>query len=167
MPVPVQLFDTAIGNRTLNGADVSALSLNLTQGTIDAMPVGGTTPAAGTFTALTATGLLTASAAGAVSAAGTSSQSAATALIKDFNNVSTVAANAGVALPAALAGRRVVILNSGANTLKIWPVNGGSDAIDALSANTNTTLTTTNRIATFYCFVNGTWISSLGGAVSS
>jgi hypothetical protein len=112
-------------------------------------------------------GLTEASASGAVSAAGTSSQANATALTADFNRVGTVAANAGVALPQALPGRRVIILNAGANTLKIWPINGGSDAIDALSANANTTLSTANRIASFYCFQAGTWISSLGGAVAS
>jgi hypothetical protein len=108
-----------------------------------------------------------AAAAGAIVAAGTSSQSAATPLTADFNQVGTAAANSGVALPAAVAGRRVVIANYGAQTVKIWPVNGGTDAIDGLSANTNTTLTTANRIATFYCFVAGTWVSSLGGAVAS
>lgn len=108
-----------------------------------------------------------ASAAGAIVAAGTSSQSAATPLTADFNQVGTAAANSGVTLPAAVAGRRVVVANYGAQTLKIWPINGGTDAIDGLSANINTTLTTANRIATFYCFVAGTWISALGGAVAS
>jgi len=112
-------------------------------------------------------GLSARSAAGGIAAAGTSSQSAATPLTADFNQVSTVAANAGVALPAATPGREIVILNSGANTLKIWPINGGTDAIDGLSANANTTLSTVNRIASLRCFVAGTWISSLGGAVAS
>lgn len=101
------------------------------------------------------------------SAAGVSSQSAATPLQTDLAYVGTVAANAGVQLPLAVAGAEVVIVNAGANTLKIWPLNGSGDAIDSGAANANTTLTTANRIATFRCFVNGTWISSLGGAVSS
>jgi hypothetical protein len=139
----------------------------ITGGTIDGVTIGGVTPGNGTFAALKATGFTSVSAADAISAAGTSSQSAATPLTKDFNRITTVAANAGVALPAALAGRRLVVVNAGANTLKIWPINGGTDLIDALSANTNTTLSVANRIASFYCFADGAWVSALGGAVSA
>jgi 3-hydroxyisobutyrate dehydrogenase-like beta-hydroxyacid dehydrogenase len=135
-------------------------------GTFDGV-VGGGTPAAGTFTTAAVSSFLSDSAAGAVSAAGTSSQSAATALTKDLNYVSTVAANAGVALPTATAGKAIVIVNAGANTLKIWPANTSGNTIDGGSANANTTLTTANRIATFYCFANGAWVSSLAGAVSA
>lgn len=135
-------------------------------GTFDGV-VGGVTPAAGSFTAVTATGVVSESAAGAVSAAGTSSQANATALTKNLNYVSTVGANAGVALPTSTAGARIVIVNAGANTLKIWPKNSSGDTIDGGSANANTTLTTANRIASFYCFTAGAWVSSLGGAVAS
>jgi hypothetical protein len=68
----------------------------------------------------------------AVSAAG-SDQAGATALTVDYNVVTTVAASAGVKLPTATAGRRIVIVNKGANTLSIYPATGG--AIDAVSAN--------------------------------
>ena len=36
--------------------------------------------------------------------------------------VTTVAASTGVKLPTGTAGRRIVIVNKGANTLKIYPV---------------------------------------------
>jgi hypothetical protein len=68
----------------------------------------------------------------AVSAAG-STQAGATALTVDYNVVTTVGASAGVKLPTATAGRRIVIVNKGANTLSIYPATGGT--IDALSAN--------------------------------
>jgi hypothetical protein len=57
----------------------------------------------------------------AVSAAG-STQADATALTVDYNVVTTVAASTGVKLPTGTAGRRIVIVNKGANTLKIYPV---------------------------------------------
>jgi len=68
----------------------------------------------------------------AVSAAG-ANQGAATALTVDYNVVTTVAASTGVKLPTATAGRRIVIVNKGANTLSIYPATGA--AIDALAAN--------------------------------
>jgi hypothetical protein len=68
----------------------------------------------------------------AVSAAG-STQADATALTVDYNVATTVASSTGVKLPTATAGRRIIIVNKGANTLSIYPATGGT--IDALSAN--------------------------------
>lgn len=68
----------------------------------------------------------------AVSAAG-ANQGAATALTVDYNVVTTVAASTGVKLPTATAGRRIVIVNKGANTLSIYPATGAT--IDALAEN--------------------------------
>lgn len=68
----------------------------------------------------------------AVSAAG-SDQAGATALTVDYNVATTVASSTGVKLPTATAGRRIIIVNKGANTLSIYPATGGT--IDALSAN--------------------------------
>ena len=68
----------------------------------------------------------------AVSAAGTT-QGTATALTVDYNVITTAAASSGVVLPTATAGRRIVIVNKGANTLSIYPATGGT--IDALAAN--------------------------------
>lgn len=67
-----------------------------------------------------------------ISAAGTT-QGTATALTKDFNVVSTVAASSGVVLPTAAAGAQVTVKNAGANALAVYPASGGT--IDALAAN--------------------------------
>ena len=69
---------------------------------------------------------------GAVSAAGTV-QGDATALIKEINVVSTVATGAGVVLPTAVAGMVLIINNTSANTLNVYPASGG--AVNSGSAN--------------------------------
>lgn len=77
-----------------------------------------------------------------VSAAGTT-QGTATALTKSFNEVTTVAASAGVALPAPEAGEIVMVANQGANALSVYPASGHS--INSLSANTAQSLATDTR----------------------
>ena len=69
---------------------------------------------------------------GAVSAAGTV-QGDATALTKEINVVSTVATGAGVVLPTAVAGMVLIINNTSANTLNVYPAAGG--AVNSGSAN--------------------------------
>lgn len=136
----------------------------ITGGTIDGTVIGGITPAAGTFTALGATGLVNESAGTGLTASGTN-QGTALALTKNINNVTTVASSTGVALPAPVAGMKVVVINAGANTLAIY--GHGSDTIDGTAGATGTTLSVAHRIATFYAVSSSAWISSLGGAVSS
>lgn len=69
----------------------------------------------------------------AVTAAG-STQAAATSLTKSINNVTTVPANSGVMLPAAVAGMRIIVRNDTASTiLRVYPAVGGQ--INVLSAN--------------------------------
>ena len=67
-----------------------------------------------------------------ISAAGTV-QANATALTKEFNVVSTVASGAGVALPTAISGMRITILNTSANSLLVYPATSG--IINSQSAN--------------------------------
>lgn len=67
-----------------------------------------------------------------VSAAGTT-QGTGTALTSDYNIVTTVAASAGVVLPTATIGRRIIVVNKGLNALSVYPASGAT--IDALSAN--------------------------------
>lgn len=90
-------------------------------------------------------------------------------LTADVNIFSTVASGTGCALPAAVAGMRIVIINGGANTLAIY--GPSSSTIDGTAGATGTTLTTAHRGATFYCESvtagAGVWVSSLFGAVSS
>ena len=65
------------------------------------------------------------------------------ALTKDINEVSTVAnASDTVTLPTATSGRRVTIMNNGANTLQIFPASGdnlgaGVDTATTLAAGSN------------------------------
>jgi hypothetical protein len=68
-----------------------------------------------------------------VSAAGTT-QGTATALTSDYNIITTAASGTGVVLPTATTGRRLIVVNKGANALNIYPASGA--AIDALGANT-------------------------------
>jgi len=69
-----------------------------------------------------------------VTAAGTV-QANGTALTADYNVVTTVAADSGVVLPDATVGRRIIIINRGANALKVYPFAGGSQQIDSAGAN--------------------------------
>lgn len=100
----------------------------------------------------------------AVTAAG-STLATATLLNAKFNNVSTVAASTGVALPAGAApGDVVFVANGGANALSVYPataagtINGGS-AGAAVSLAT-TTYKTKNSM--FLSFGNDVWISYVG-----
>jgi len=70
----------------------------------------------------------------AVSAAGTT-QGTATALTRPINIVSTVAAGSadGVVMPATVAGMRIIVINTSAATLKVYPASGGQ--INALGTN--------------------------------
>lgn len=69
----------------------------------------------------------------AITAAGTT-QATATALISDYNIVTTVTASAyGVKLPVPIPGNSVYIVNNGTNTLQVYPASGGS--IDGLGVN--------------------------------
>lgn len=67
-----------------------------------------------------------------VSAAG-STQGTATALTSDVNVITTAAASTGVVLQTAAAGKKVTVVNKGANALAVYPASGG--AIDALASN--------------------------------
>ena len=96
--------------------------------------IGGTTANTGAFTTLS--GTLTAetySTNAAVSAAGTT-QATGTALTNDYNIITSAAASSGVVLPTATTGRRIIVVNKGANALAVYPATGGT--IDALSVNT-------------------------------
>jgi len=93
----------------------------------------------GATSTTTLNGLVIDSISAAVSAAGTT-QGTATGLVSNINNVTVVtAAAAGVRLPTAVAGMRILVRNSdSADTLSIYPATGGT--INALSANAAFTL---------------------------
>jgi hypothetical protein len=117
-------------------------------GSTTAINIGSAVSGATSTTTLN--GLVIDSISAAVSAAGTT-QGTATGLVSNINNVTVVtAAAAGVRLPTAVAGMRILIRNSdSADTLSIYPATGGT--INALSVNAAFTLaagSTTELMAT-------------------
>jgi hypothetical protein len=67
-----------------------------------------------------------------ISAAG-ATQGTATALTKDISIVSTVSAGQGVVLPSAVAGMVLIVNNTSATTMNVYPATGG--AINSLATN--------------------------------
>lgn len=105
-----------------------------------------------TLQSLTVTGALTASGGvrlpvAAVAAAG-ANQGNAAALSEGLNVVSAADGTKGVRLPTAVAGMVVIVKNTAAGALKIYPATGG--AINAVAANGSydiTNLTSTLLVA--------------------
>jgi hypothetical protein len=106
-------------------------------GSTTAINIGSAVSGATSTTTLN--GLVIDSISAAVSAAGTN-QAGATALVSNINNVTVVtAAAAGVRLPTAVAGMRILIRNSDSlDMLSIYPATGGQ--INALGTNTAFTI---------------------------
>lgn len=139
--------------------------------------VGGTTPAAGTFTTIDGIlGSVTPAAAtvtflrrsvgNALTAAGTT-RTDALALTKAVNNVTTAAASTGVTLPASATvgiGGMVYVFNAGANAIQVY--GAGSDTIDTVAGSTGVPLTNTKR-AVFLCVTANTFISAQLGVISA
>lgn len=84
-------------------------------------------------------GYYIASSSGNLTASGTD-QTGALALTKELNVVTTVASGSGVILPSSIIGMRITVVNTGANSLLIYPATGGS--INALTANDGYSLVT-------------------------
>lgn len=96
--------------------------------------------------------------------AGTNAQGQG-ALTSDYNVITTATANpSGVTLPTATQGRRVVIVNKGANSVNVYPATGG--AIDALAANAAIALPV-NGVMEFNASSTTQWYSSFNSTVSS
>jgi hypothetical protein len=76
-----------------------------------------------------------------ITAAG-ANQAGATQLTTEMNQVSTVAAGTGVALPSATIGGHCVIRNDGANPLLVYPKNGDGAAINAEATDASITIQT-------------------------
>lgn len=99
----------------------------------------------------------------AFSGGGSASAVAINALI---NDVATVAATSdSVQLPGAVAGLEIAIFNSGANTLAVFPKNGTTDIINALTSGASFALGT-SRMAWFTCTATGKWKSQSAAASS-
>ncbi len=152
---------------SINGSAVSAT----TAGTVTTAAQGNIT-SVGTLTSLNSSGNITApsyiantgyfirSVNASVSAAG-STQGTGTALTREFNRVSTVTSGSGVVLPTAVAGMAIVIVNTSANSLLVYPATGA--AINSLATNvgySHVTLATLQYIAissTQWYTVGGTY----------
>jgi hypothetical protein len=134
----IQAGATASGSTKTMNIGTAGLS-----GSTTAINIGSAVSGATSTTTLN--GLVIDSISAAVSAAGTT-QGTATGLVSNINNVTVVtAAAAGVRLPTAVAGMRILIRNSdSADTLSIYPATGGT--INALSANAAFTLTAGSTI---------------------
>jgi hypothetical protein len=86
------------------------------------------------------------------------------ALTSDFNVITTAAANpSGVTLPTATTGRRVVIVNKGANPINIYPATGAT--VDALAANASIQLAV-NGVMVFNASSTTQWYSSFNSSVT-
>jgi hypothetical protein len=95
--------------------------------------------------------------------AGTNAQGQG-ALTSDYNVITTAAANpSGVTLPTATQGRRIVVVNKGANPINIYPASGGT--IDALAANASIQLAV-NGVMEFNASSTTQWYSSFNNSVS-
>lgn len=116
--------------------------------------------AVGLFATVTTTGINTESVANALTASTTQTRVGGLALTKAVNRVST-AANAGdaVTLAALSPGQSQVVINDGANPIKVFP-NGASDQIDGGTAAASVTLTNAKRCR-FTCLATNVIVSQL------
>lgn len=95
--------------------------------------------------------------------AGTNAQGQG-ALTSDYNIVTTAAANpSGVTLPTATQGRRIKIVNKGANPVNVYPASGGT--IDALAANASIQIPV-NGVLEFNASSTTQWYSSFNSSVA-
>jgi hypothetical protein len=93
-----------------------------------------------------------------ITAAG-SAQGTATALTKEINVVSTVSSGAnGVVLPTAVAGMVLIINNTSANTLNVYPASGGA----VNSGSTNAAYSHTSGASIQYYATSGTQWYTVG-----
>jgi hypothetical protein len=156
--ISANLANASITATTFVGALTGAATSATTAGAVTTAAQGNIT-SVGTLTSLNSSGNITApshiantgyfvrSVSASVSAAG-STQGTGTVLTTEFNRVSTVTSGSGVVLPTATAGMAIVIVNTSANSLLVYPASGA--AINSLATNTgysHVTLATLQYIA--------------------
>ena len=100
----------------------------------------------------------------AITAAGTT-LGTATPLNAKFNKVTTAAASTGVSLPVAAAGDMVVVQNSGANALSVYPATAaGTIAGGSAGAAVSLAVTTEKtQHQIFICWGNDVWTRVISG----
>lgn len=89
-------------------------------------------------------------------------QGSAVALAGMINRVTTCPSSGGVLLPASAGGLMITVINSGANTLSVFPA--GSDTINSLAASA-AFLVPAGGVALFNCTVAGSWFTPYVPAV--
>lgn len=91
-----------------------------------------------------------------------STKAAGTNITTAFAQFSTVGSGSHAVLPAAVAGKQLILINGGANALTIDGLLSG----DTIDGGATATLTNPSRAA-FMCLSPGIWVSALLGAVAS
>jgi hypothetical protein len=105
----------------VSGANLSSINAANVTGTFSSVTISGNMQAANVISTSYNIRSINAS----VAAAG-STQGTATALTKEINVISTVTSGAnGVVLPTAVAGMVLIVNNTSANTLNVYPASGG------------------------------------------
>jgi hypothetical protein len=115
--------DFRIFRQNSAGATATAISILESNGGTQILSLGVGVAANGTSGDVTAAGYMIQSISATLTAAGTT-QGTALLLAKQINNVTTVAANSGVRLPVAVAGMRIIVRNSSATNLNVYPNTG-------------------------------------------
>jgi hypothetical protein len=147
---------------TFSGYGISDTSANLAAAISDETGTGalvfGTSPSLTTPSLSAETFSTTANV-----TAGTNAQGQG-ALTSDLSVITTAAANpSGVTLPTATTGRRVIVVNKGANPVNIFPASGAT--IDALGTNASIQLAV-NGVMEFNASSTTQWYSSFNSSVS-
>ena len=89
--------------------------------------------------------------------AATGGQASATLLTADINRITTVAASAGVKLPASAPGLDVIVINKGANPLLVF--GSGTDTIDDVATATGV-IQMVNSVVLYVCTAAGKWYAN-------
>lgn len=93
-----------------------------------------------------------------ITAAGTSAGDATT-LVAVYNSVDTTPANSGVKLMKCEAGATILVVNSGAHTLTVYPITG-----DTINGTTSASIAS-NHATMFFAITNTRWYSLNGERV--
>ncbi len=160
---PMQVFGA--GTDTINDvATATGVSQMPNSAVLYACTVAGKWYANGTGEGF-AGSLLTQSYADGLTAHAGGGQGSATAITTSIARFTTVATLGDSAqLPAAAAGLGVTVINAGVAAMNVYPVNGGSDQINALSANTPFSIPA-GAVCEFYTTVTGHWHTILASNV--
>lgn len=168
MAIPFQKFIP--GFRQFDGTALNNLFTGLMSftaaivgGTLDGVTIGGTTPAAGSFTnySQSAGGTLVRGYTPITAAGATQGNAAALTGAKNIITVSTTASTHGVKLPTASTGLEVEVGNAGTFGVKVYPSTNGK--IGAASTNSaDATVLAINKVNVYKAVNKTLWIVERG-----